>query len=201
MYRLVFKRFIDLMLALIAFVALFPFFLIVFLWLAIANCGTPFFTQLRPGKNGKPFKVMKFKTMNDLRDSDGTLLPDNQRLTRIGRLLRKTSLDELPQFLNVIAGQMSLVGPRPLLMEYLQLYSPEQCRRHDVKPGLTGWAQVNGRNAISWQQKFVYDVWYVDNINFTLDLFIFSRTLVKVFKAEGISGKGVATAEKFTGNN
>lgn len=168
--------------------------------LAFANKGTPFFFQLRPGWRGAPFKVIKFKTMNDARDEKGEWLPDEVRLTRVGKFVRKTSLDEIPQLLNVIKGDMSLIGPRPLLMEYLPLYSKEQYRRHEVRPGITGWAQVNGRNAISWQQKFAYDVWYVDHLSFTLDVKILLSTIQKVFKAEGISSATAVTMEKFTGN-
>lgn len=201
LYTAFFKPLFDFLIALVVLLILSPIVLPVMVTLAIANRGTPFFTQMRPGKGGKPFRVIKFKTMNDKRDENGNLLPDDARLTSIGRFVRKTSLDEIPQLWNVLAGQMSLIGPRPLLMEYLPLYSPEQGTRHDVKPGITGWAQVNGRNAISWQQKFAYDLWYVNNISFWLDIRIFFMTLVKVLKAEGISGRGVATAEKFKGNN
>jgi undecaprenyl phosphate N,N'-diacetylbacillosamine 1-phosphate transferase len=196
-----FKRAIDFILASVGFIVLFPVFLIAAILLWINHNGTPFFVQPRPGRNGIPFKLIKFKTMNDRVDAAGALLPDADRLTPLGKFIRKTSLDEIPQLLNVIKGDMSLIGPRPLLMEYLDLYSPEQSRRHEVRPGITGWAQVNGRNAISWQQKFQYDVWYVDHVSFMLDLRILLITLLKVFKAEGISGAGVATAERFTGKN
>ncbi len=158
-----------------------------------------FFRQVRPGLNGKPFIMYKFRTMTNERDGDGNLLPDDRRLTSFGRFLRSTSLDELPELINVLKGEMSLVGPRPLLMEYLPLYSTEQFRRHEVKPGITGWAQVNGRNAISWEDKFKFDVWYVDNQSFWLDIKILWMTLVKVFKREGISQAGQATMEKFEG--
>jgi undecaprenyl phosphate N,N'-diacetylbacillosamine 1-phosphate transferase len=168
--------------------------------LYIANRGEPFFFQPRPGKNGKIFKVIKFKTMNDGKDANGNLLPDNERLTPIGSFVRKTSLDEIPQLLNVIKGEMSLIGPRPLLIQYLPLYNAHQARRHEVRPGITGWAQVNGRNSISWQQKFDYDVWYVDNVSFTLDLKILFLTLKKVFVQEGISADGHVTIEPFKGN-
>lgn len=162
--------------------------------------GSPvLFRQIRPGLYGAPFEIYKFRTMTAARDSEGNLLPDDQRLTRFGRFLRSTSLDELPELLNVLKGEMSLVGPRPLLMEYLPLYSTEQFRRHEVKPGITGWAQVNGRNAISWEDKFKFDVWYVDNQSFWLDIKILWMTLVKVFKREGISQDGQATMEKFEG--
>lgn len=201
MYRKFFKRFIDLTAGLIAFVILLPVFLILTVLLWFSNNGTVFYTQLRPGKACKPFRVVKFKTMNDARDASGNLLPDDQRLTGIGQIVRSTSLDEIPQLLNVITGDMSLIGPRPLLMEYVSIYSAEQRRRHEVRPGITGWAQINGRNTISWREKFELDVWYVDNLSFFLDVKIVLITLVKVIRAEGISGRGVATAERFTGNN
>lgn len=191
----------DLVVSLAAFLISSPVFALAAVFLALGNRGNPFFLQTRPGKNSKPFKVVKFKTMNDQRDAAGNLLPDETRLTAIGKFVRKTSLDELPQLLNVIRGDMSLVGPRPLLTEYIPLYSQEQKRRHEVKPGITGWAQVNGRNSITWKEKFALDVWYVDHQSFWLDLKILLLTVVKVFKAEGISGRGVATAEKFNGNN
>ncbi|WP_440133317.1 sugar transferase [Chitinophaga sancti] len=199
-YSVYVKRLIDLIVAVIAFVVLFPVFIVMTLLLAIFNGGTPFFFQRRPGKKGKIFKVVKYKTMNDKRDAAGNLLPDAARLTPVGKFVRKTSLDELPQLLNVITGDMSLIGPRPLLPEYLPLYNEEQARRHDVRPGITGWAQVNGRNAISWQQKFSYDVYYVDHISAGLDLKILYLTFAKVAKSEGINGVNVATAERFTGN-
>ena len=195
-----FKRVIDLLVALIIFTVLSPVFLIVVILLAIANSGKPFFFQSRPGKNERIFKVIKFKTMNDRRDKNGELLPDSVRLTAIGKFIRKTSLDELPQLLNVIKGDMSLIGPRPLLIEYLPLYSDVQRHRHDAMPGITGWAQVNGRNAISWQQKFEYDVWYVNNISFALDFKIFFLTIRNIVKSEGISSETSATMEKFRGN-
>ena len=196
-----FKRAIDLILSLVGFIILFPVFIIVTIALWANNHGSPFFIQRRPGRNGIPFRLIKFKTMNDRVDSTGTLLPDADRLTGLGKFIRKTSLDEIPQLLNVIKGDMSLIGPRPLLMEYLSLYSSEQRRRHEVRPGITGWAQVNGRNAISWKQKFQYDIWYVDHLSFTLDLKILLITVLKVFKAEGISASGVATAKRFDGKN
>ena len=195
-----FKRLIDLLVALIIFTVLSPVFIIVVMLLAIANSGKPFFFQKRPGKNEKTFKVIKFKTMNDRKDKYGELLPDAQRLTGIGSFIRKTSLDELPQLLNVIKGDMSLIGPRPLLMEYLPLYNETQKKRHDVLPGITGWAQVNGRNAISWEQKFEYDVWYVNNISFALDFRIFFLTIRNIVKSEGISSGTSVTMEKFTGS-
>jgi undecaprenyl phosphate N,N'-diacetylbacillosamine 1-phosphate transferase len=177
-----------------------PLFLFCTVGLYFVNQGNPFFFQFRPGKNGKIFKIIKFKTMNDKKDIVGNLLSDDQRLTKIGKFVRKTSLDEIPQLLNVIKGDMSLIGPRPLLPEYLPLYNEVQKGRHEIKPGITGWAQVNGRNAISWQQKFEYDVWYVKNFNFLLDIKIFLLTLKKVFKSEGISQAGQATMENFKGN-
>lgn len=200
MYKFFFKRAGDLFLSSFGFVTLFPIFLIITLLLLIANQGKPFFFQLRPGKNSKVFKVIKFKTMNDKKDKDGNLLSDAERLTTIGNFVRKTSLDEIPQLLNVVKGDMSLVGPRPLLVDYLPLYSAEQRRRHEVRPGITGWAQINGRNAISWNQKFAYDVWYVDNLSFCLDLKIIWLTVMKVFKREGISAEGHVTVERFHGN-
>jgi lipopolysaccharide/colanic/teichoic acid biosynthesis glycosyltransferase len=174
--------------------------LIVTILLAIANNGKPFFFQPRPGKNERIFKVIKFKTMNDRRDKNGELLPDADRLTSVGKFVRKTSLDEIPQLINVIKGDMSLVGPRPLLVDYLPLYNAEQKRRHNVRPGITGWAQVNGRNAISWEKKFQYDVWYVDNISLLLDIKICWMTVQKVIKTEGISSATSATMERFTGS-
>jgi len=200
LYPKLFKPLIDLVLSLIAFIILSPVFLIVIILLIIANNGRAFFLQARPGKNGTIFKVVKFKTMNDKKDENGKLLPDEKRLTPIGSFIRKTSLDEIPQLLNVIKGDMSLIGPRPLLVEYLPLYNDIQKKRHDVRPGITGWAQVNGRNAISWNQKFEYDIWYVNNLNALLDLKIIFMTIAKVFKSEGISQEGNVTMERFTGN-
>ncbi len=201
MYKSFLKRIFDLIGACTSLLLLSPIFLIVTMGLAFANNGKPFFFQLRPGKNGKIFKIVKFKTMNDRSDAKGNLLPDAQRLTGVGRFVRKTSLDELPQLLNVIKGDMSFVGPRPLLPEYLPLYNETQRKRHNVKPGITGWAQVNGRNAISWEQKFEYDVWYVENQSFILDMQILFKTVKKVFKSEGIAQEGQVTAERFTGEN
>lgn len=200
MYKLIFKRVVDFAVAFTAMVVLLPIFLLVTIALFIANGGKPFFFQLRPGRNEKPFKIVKFKTMNDKKDEKGNLLPDADRLTKVGAFVRKTSLDEIPQLINVIKGDMSLIGPRPLLMQYLDLYNDFQRRRHDVRPGITGWAQVNGRNAISWKQKFEYDVWYVDNCNFLLDLRILLLTVKKVFVSEGISQEGHVTTEVFKGN-
>lgn len=200
MYNPFFKRIFDFLAALIGFTLLLPIFIIIFIGLFFANNGKPFFFQIRPGKNEKLFKIVKFKTMNDKRDKGGNLLPDAERLTVVGNFVRKTSLDEIPQLLNVIKGDMSLVGPRPLLIQYLPLYNNEQKKRHNVCPGITGWGQVNGRNAISWQQKFEYDVWYVNNISFLLDIKIILLTIKKVFVSEGISQEGQATAESFKGN-
>ena len=200
MYKAALKPLLDFFLSFIAFCLLLPVFLPITLLLWVVNRGSPYFLQRRPGKDARFFKVIKFKTMNDRKDGSGQLLPDAERLTPVGTFVRKTSLDEIPQLLNVIKGDMSLVGPRPLLPEYLALYSEEQQRRHEVKPGITGWAQVNGRNAISWQEKFKLDVWYVDNHSFTLDIKILWLTLQKVFKSEGISAQGQATMEKFKGN-
>lgn len=201
MYRNFIKPLLDFVLALIGLLVLSPLFVLVTIGLFFANQGKPFFFQLRPGKNGKIFKIIKFKTMNDKKDEYGNLLPDADRLTKIGSLVRKTSLDEIPQLLNVIKGDMSLIGPRPLLPQYLELYNDFQRRRHEVKPGITGWAQINGRNAISWQNKFEYDVWYVEHISFALDLKILFLTIKKVFIREGISQEGQATTEGFKGNN
>lgn len=200
MYLPFLKHMFDFILSLTGFILLLPFFLLITVFLWFANDGKPFFSQPRPGKDGKIFRVIKFKTMNDKKDKDGNLLPDAERLTAVGRFIRKTSLDEIPQLLNVIKGDMSLVGPRPLLVEYLPLYSEEQKRRHLVRSGITGWAQVNGRNAISWQEKFELDVWYVDHLSFVLDIKILWRTVMKVFKSEGIASATSATMEKFTGN-
>ena len=177
-----------------------PIFLIVYISLAIANGGKAFFVQKRPGKNEKIFEIIKFKSMNDKKNSDGTLLPDEDRITKIGQFVRKTSLDEVPQLINVLKGDMSLIGPRPLLIAYLELYSDEQKRRHVVKPGITGWAQVNGRNTISWKEKFEFDVWYVDHCSFLLDIKIFWLTFLKVVKRDDISSNTHATMESFTGN-
>jgi len=200
MYRTLIKPLLDKLTALIILMVASPLLLVTMALLAVANRGSIWFVQPRPGKDGHLFRVIKFKTMNDARDEHGRLLPDDVRLTRVGQLVRKTSMDELPQLLNVLAGDMSIVGPRPLLTEYLPLYSPEQARRHAVKPGITGWAQVNGRNTISWPQKFAYDVWYVDHQSFALDVKILFLTIAKVFKAEGINSATSVTMEKFTGS-
>jgi len=199
MYKEFFKPFFDITSALIGLILLFPIFLLTTFFLFFANDGKPFFFQLRPGKGGKIFKIIKFKTMNDRKDTEGNLLPDSDRLTKVGSFVRKTSLDEIPQLLNVVIGDMSIVGPRPLLTTYLHLYSNFQNRRHEVKPGITGWAQVNGRNAISWDKKFELDICYVDNISFTLDVKILLKTIIKVIKSDGINAKDIATIEPFNG--
>ena len=201
MYKNFIKPVIDFVLALVGFLFLSPVFVLVMIGLFFANDGKPFFFQLRPGKNGKIFKIIKFKTMTDKKDENGNLLPDADRLTKIGSFVRNTSLDEIPQLLNVIKGDMSLVGPRPLLPKYLELYNDFQRRRNEVKPGITGWAQVNGRNSISWEKKFEYDVWYVDNVSFLLDIKILIMTVLKVVKSEGINEQGQATSNEFKGNN
>ena len=202
MYAKYIKRILDFCIALCAFVVSLVVLIPTMIFLHFANKGAGvFFFQQRPGRRGKIFKVIKFKTMTDERDADGNLLPDEQRLTRVGRFVRSTSIDELPQLLNVLKGDMALIGPRPLLVQYLPLYSPEQARRHEVRPGITGWAQVNGRNSISWKQKFAYDVWYVDHISFWLDVKIIFLTIKKVFVREGINQEGSATMEPFNGYN
>lgn len=202
MYKNCFKRLIDFTIALIALVCVSPILLIVTIWLHFANKGTgAFFTQERPGKNAKIFRVIKFKTMTDERDADGNLLPDAQRLTKVGRIVRSTSLDELPQLINVLKGDMAIIGPRPLLVKYLPLYTPTQMRRHEVRPGITGWAQVNGRNAITHTKKFEYDVWYVDHLTLSLDLKIIFKTIYNVLHRKDISTEGQATAPTFDGTN
>lgn len=199
MYKRFTKRLLDFVIATMMLVALSPIFLLLTFALFIANNGRPFFVQIRPGRNSRLFKIIKFRTMNDKEDAEGILLPDNERLTILGKFIRKTSLDEIPQLLNVIKGDMSLIGPRPLLIEYLPLYNEVQKKRHNIKPGITGWAQVNGRNAIGWQQKFEYDIFYVQHLSFALDMKILLLTIAKVFKSEGISADGEATMQKFTG--
>ena len=194
------KRLFDLVIASFALLLLFPVLLLV-AWLVHRRLGSPvLFRQVRPGLHGKPFEMVKFRTMRDAVDTEGNALPDAERLTSFGRFLRSASLDELPELWNVIKGDMSLVGPRPLLMEYLPLYSKEQARRHEVRPGITGWAQVNGRNAVSWPEKFALDIWYVDNRSLLLDIRILLLTIKKVFVREGISAEGQATASRFTGD-
>jgi undecaprenyl phosphate N,N'-diacetylbacillosamine 1-phosphate transferase len=201
LYRKFVKRLFDFVIALFGLIILSPLFLILWIWLSIVNKGAwAFFLQERPGKDEKIFKVIKFKTMNDRRDKEGNLLPDNERLTKIGRVVRSLSLDEIPQLINVLKGDMALVGPRPLLVQYLPLYDEVQRRRHEVRPGITGWAQVNGRNAISWQEKFAYDVWYVDHLSLSLDIKILLKTIEKVFKREGINSETHVTMEPFKGN-
>ncbi|SDM17125.1 sugar transferase [Pedobacter antarcticus] len=199
MYRNYVKRLFDLLIASFGLILLSPLLLLVFTFLYFANDGKPFFFQIRPGRKGRLFKIIKFKTMNDKLDSNGHLLSDAVRLTPIGHFVRKTSLDEIPQLINVLKGEMSLIGPRPLLPEYLPLYSKEQARRHDVRPGITGWAQVNGRNAISWNEKFKFDTWYVEHVSFWLDLKILFLTVKKVVIKEGISSDTSVTMEKFKG--
>ncbi|WP_455510057.1 sugar transferase [Butyricimonas paravirosa] len=202
MYRHFFKRIIDFGVTLCVLFLIWPFLLLIIVFLYFANRGSGvFFTQKRPGRNSKIFKVIKFKTMTDERDKDGKLLPDEKRLTKVGRVVRSLSIDELPQLLNVLKGDMAFVGPRPLLPKYLPLYSDEQFRRHEVRPGITGWAQINGRNNISWTKKFEYDVWYVDHVSFWLDLKILFLTVKKVFMEEGISKEGEATTVPFDGMN
>lgn len=202
LYRSFFKRTIDVIASGCALIILGPIIGGIAMWLHFANKGSgAFFMQMRPGKDAKIFKVIKFKTMTDERDTDGNLLPDAQRLTKVGRFVRSTSIDELPQLWNVFKGDMSLIGPRPLMVKYLPLYTPEQARRHEVRPGITGWAQVNGRNNISWHKKFELDVWYVDHISFLLDCKVVLTTLKKVFFREGISSEGEATTHPFNGTN
>lgn len=202
MYRKYLKRWLDFVIVFCVLAVIWPILLLVTLWLHFANKGAgAFFTQERPGRNGKIFKVIKFKTMTDERDADGNLLPDAERLTPVGRFVRSTSIDELPQLINVLKGDMALIGPRPLLVKYLPLYSKEQARRHEVRPGITGWAQCHGRNSISWTEKFKLDVWYVDHCSFLLDLKILFLTIKKVLVREGISQEGQATMKPFNGNN
>lgn len=202
MYKHFFKRVIDFIVALCALLIIWPILLIITVWLHFANKGAgAFFLQERPGMDGEIFRVIKFKTMTDERDANGNLLPDAERLTKVGKFVRSTSIDELPQLVNVLKGDMSLIGPRPLLPQYLPLYSREQARRHEVRPGITGWAQCHGRNAISWTEKFKLDVWYVDHCSFLLDLKIIFITIKKVLVREGISQQGQATTEKFNGYN
>ncbi|MBQ0120585.1 MAG: sugar transferase [Bacteroidales bacterium] len=202
MYKNFFKRGIDLTIALIALLCIGWFLAIVAVWLHFANKGAgAFFFQERPGKNGKIFKVIKYKTMTDERDADGNLLPDSYRLTKVGKFVRSTSIDELPQLINVLKGDMALIGPRPLLVQYLPLYSKEQARRHEVRPGISGWAQCHGRNAISWGEKFKLDVWYVDHCSLWTDIKVIFITIKKVFVREGISQEGQATIEPFNGHN
>lgn len=202
MYKNFFKRVIDFILVLTVLLVIWPILLVITIWLHFANKGAgAFFFQERPGKDAKIFKVIKFKTMTDERDAEGKLLPDAQRLTKVGKFVRSTSIDELPQLINVLKGDMALIGPRPLLVQYLPLYSKEQARRHEVRPGITGWAQCHGRNAISWTKKFELDVWYVDNVSLLTDLKVIFITIKKVLVRDGISQEGEATMEFFNGNN
>lgn len=202
MYKKCFKRVIDFTIVLMALLVIWPFLLIIYIWLTIANKGAgAIFYQDRPGKGGKIFKVMKFKTMTDERDAEGKLLPDSDRLTKVGKFVRSTSIDELPQLINVLKGDMALIGPRPLLVQYLPLYSKEQARRHEVRPGITGWAQCHGRNAISWTKKFELDVWYVDHVSFITDIKVILITIKKVLMRADISQEGQATMEFFNGSN
>ena len=202
MYKYFFKRFIDFWISLVVLIIISPLLLAVTVWLHFANKGAgALFFQERPGKDGKIFRVVKFKTMTDERDADGNLLPDEARLTKVGKFVRSTSIDELPQLINVLKGDMALIGPRPLLVQYLPLYSPEQARRHEVRPGISGWAQCHGRNAISWTEKFKLDVWYVDHVSLMTDLKVIWITIMKVLKRDGISQEGNATMEAFNGRN
>ena len=200
MYKIFFKPLLDFVLSFLGLIISSPIFLVVFIALLFANRGKVFFLQNRPGKNEEIFKIIKFRTMNDKKDANGNLLPDEERLTTIGKLVRKTSLDEIPQLINVLLGNMSLIGPRPLLPEYLPLYNDFQKKRHLIKPGITGWAQINGRNAVEWEKKFMFDVWYVENLSFLLDLQIMFLTLKKVLKLEGVNREGEATNIAFKGN-
>lgn len=201
MYKRYLKRIFDFVISLVALLCLLPLLVAVTVWLHFANKGAGvFFLQERPGMNAKIFRVIKFKTMTDERDAEGNLLPDKDRLTKVGRFVRSTSIDELPQLINVLKGDMSLIGPRPLLVQYLTLYTPEQMRRHEVRPGITGWAQCHGRNAITWKQKFEYDVWYVDHLSFLTDLEIFILTIRSVLSRDGITMKGESTTKNFEGN-
>ena len=202
LYRDCIKRVLGFSIALVAITCLSPLLLVVTIWLHFANKGAgAFFLQERPGKDGKIFKIIKYKTMTDERDANGKLLPDARRLTRVGRFVRSTSIDELPQLFNVLKGDMALIGPRPLLVQYLPLYSPEQARRHEVRPGITGWAQCHGRNTLSWHDKFKLDVWYVDHCSFMTDVKVILTTIKKVIVRDGISQNGQATMETFNGNN
>ena len=202
MYKHFFKRFFDFWISLIALICISPILLIITIWLHFANKGAgAFFFQDRPGKNAKIFKVIKFKTMTDERDAEGNLLPDEARLTKVGKFVRSTSIDELPQLINVLKGDMALIGPRPLLVQYLPLYSKEQARRHEVRPGISGWAQCHGRNAISWAEKFKLDVWYVEHVSLKTDLIVVWLTIQKVLKRADISEQGHATMEVFNGHN
>lgn len=202
MYQHCFKRIIDFSIALVALLVIWPILLVIYIWLTIANKGAgAFFLQERPGLHGKIFKIIKYKTMSDERDADGNLLPDSVRLTKVGKFVRSTSIDELPQLINVLKGDMALIGPRPLRVHYLPLYSTEQARRHNVRPGITGWAQCHGRNGISWSERFKLDVWYVDNCSFLTDIKIIISTIKTVLNRDGITQEGNATMEPFNGYN
>ncbi|NUY80880.1 sugar transferase [Flavobacterium sp. MAH-1] len=201
MYKGFLKRCIDFLAALVGLLLLSPIFIVVIVILSISNDGKPFFYQLRPGKNERIFKIIKFKTMNDRKDADGNLLPNIERITPLGAFVRKSSLDEIPQLINVLKGDMSLIGPRPLLPEYIPLYKPEQRHRHDVRPGITGWAQINGRNSISWQQKFAYDLYYVNNLSFALDMKILFKTVGKIVGAKDVNASKELIMPKFNGEN
>ena len=201
MYRKIIKPLLDFLISFIGLIILSPVLILVGLLLALANKGNPFFFQKRPGKNERIFRIVKFRTMTNKKDPQGNLLPDSERLTGIGKLVRKTSIDEIPQLMNVLTGDMSLIGPRPLLPQYLPIYNERQKKRHEVRPGITGWAQVNGRNAISWKQKLEYDAWYVENLSACLDLKIFIKTIKKVILSEDINTANMATTEPFNGNN
>lgn len=201
MYRLFFKRFLDILVAIIGLIVASPILIIVFCILGFQNKGSIFFFQERPGLKQKAFKIVKLKTMTDEKDGDGKLLPDNQRITKAGKIIRQLSIDELPQLVNVLKGDMSLIGPRPLLFKYIPLYSEEQLRRHDVRPGITGWAQVNGRNSISWKQKFDFDIYYVDHLSLGLDIKILWLTFIKVVRTEGVNQSADRPMQPFNGNN
>jgi lipopolysaccharide/colanic/teichoic acid biosynthesis glycosyltransferase len=202
MYKNYYKRILDFCIALVALICLSPLLIVVTIWLHFANKGAgAFFLQERPGLHGKIFKIVKFKTMTDERDAEGNMLPDAERLTTVGRFVRSTSIDELPQLINVLKGDMALIGPRPLLIQYLPLYSPEQARRHEVRPGISGWAQCHGRNAISWAEKFRLDVWYVDHVSLKTDLNVIFTTIKKVLRRDDINQQGNATMEAFNGRN
>ena len=201
MYRLFFKRFLDILVSILVLILTSPILIIVFCILGFQNKGSIFFFQERPGLHQKPFNIIKFKTMTDVKDVEGILLPDNQRITKVGKIIRQLSIDELPQLINVLSGDMSLIGPRPLLFKYIPLYTQEQLRRHHIRPGITGWAQVNGRNAISWKQKFDFDIYYVDHLSFALDIKILWLTFIKVIRTEGINQTLDRPMQPFNGNN
>jgi undecaprenyl phosphate N,N'-diacetylbacillosamine 1-phosphate transferase len=200
MYKIFSKRLIDFFVSVICLIIISPLFILITIFVLVFHGGNPFFIQPRPGKSDRIFRLVKFKTMNNAKDENGKLLPDKERITTLGKFMRANSLDEIPQLLNVMKGDMSLIGPRPLLIDYLSLYTIHQARRHEVRPGITGWAQVNGRNAISWEEKFDFDVWYVDNLNFCLDLKIVWMTILKVVKREGINAADATTMKPFTGS-